>query len=192
MDVFISELAAQWETIRAAPIPFVMVMIAGLAIIWLFVNYVYSTTIISKNSQISLWKDRSLAWEKSGAGTPEEVKKLLARRWTPLSPEEVVLLRKRLQLLPKPLVVLVRCGDSDCSELGESLVSIFRSVDWNAQYEGEPTSSFVESGIVILQANDRDKSLIDAINVSTKDRLPITLQSHSLLSIRIVIGRKPN
>jgi hypothetical protein len=99
MEVLLSKLAAQIEMIRAAPLPFILAVIAATCIVWLVFAYAYSTTLASKDSQIALWKDRAQDWEKSGAGTPEEVKRMLVRRWPPSPKRNRLALFKRCATL---------------------------------------------------------------------------------------------
>src|SRR5580704_9368351 len=138
MAELLSKLAAQMEIVRGAPLPFALAVIAAAAIISLFFTVLYSTTITSKDSQIALWKDRAEGWEKTRAAMPE-LQRLLARRWEPLTTGEAVALQAALRKMPKPNVILVRCGDSECAELRETLVEAFRGIGWEAQHEGEST-----------------------------------------------------
>jgi hypothetical protein len=185
------QIAQQMLIAWSAPIPFFIAVLALVIPITLFVLYLSKTSIEAKDSQIALWKDRATAWEKTGAGTPEELKRMLARRWPPLSPEEGAALRQTLRNYPRPVLIIIRWTDSDCSELGESLFAFFKSLDWPAQYEEETTRGFLETGLLILQGDGQNHTLADALATATKGRITARTEPQDVASIRIMIGRKP-
>jgi hypothetical protein len=177
------ELREHWPAVKAAKWA---VILAGL----LGISLGFGIAYLFYQSRVDLWKDRALAWEQSGAGTPAEVKRILARRWTPLSDEEVGSLRIALRGNPKPPGILVRCGSSDCAELQESFVSLFRSIHWNADYEGQNSGEI--DGIRIAQPDEKDHALADAITAATKGRLMPNIEGTHIERkwTQIFIGRK--
>jgi|SRR5271166_716537 len=53
-DDFIAKFAEQAAMIKATPYPFIMAVAIATAAVWVIVNYVYRTTILSKDAQLEL------------------------------------------------------------------------------------------------------------------------------------------
>jgi hypothetical protein len=69
-------------------------------------------------------------------------------------------------------------------------MSVFKSINWEAQYEGEHAAGV--DGILIAQGDGKDNRLADAIASATKGRLTANMEQTDLRSTRLIIGRKPS
>lgn len=69
------EILEQFALISAAPIPFLLVTIATIGIVWFVVNWSYSAVLSSKNSQIELLERQVADYkDKLSGATPYEAK----------------------------------------------------------------------------------------------------------------------
>jgi hypothetical protein len=189
-DEFVSKFLEQVAVIRTAPRPFLLSLALLLGAIWFAMDWRYGGIIAAKDSQISLWKDRAEAWEKSGATTPDEIKRILAHRWSALTTEEANDLFVRLRNVPKPTSLFVRCPSSDCLDLADSIIAVFRRLGWEPRDADMPTG-FAVTGLVVSQGDGKDTAISDAISGATKGRLAPKTEATSLKSTYLLVGRKP-
>jgi hypothetical protein len=128
---------------------------------------------------------------QAGSGSAQYI---LKYRWPPLSEEEAQLLRAKLLHIQKPPSIRIICNDRDCRELAESLFDILKNLQWSVSspvYGAGIPSSRNPTGILMLQNDENDRRLADAIEMSTKGRLKVTTQKESDPQVTIAIGYKP-
>jgi hypothetical protein len=102
----------------------------------------------------------------------DEIKKLTARRWPPLSDEEIAKAQASLRGL-KQQTVTILCNYSDCLDLAESLFKIFHELNWQASVEtglgsgGEGASVWTDNAVA--------PAIVEAISAATAGRLRMSL-----------------
>ncbi len=115
----------------------------------------------------------------------------LRYRWEPLSKDELLTLRSELRTVPKREMTRICCQGSDCRDLADSLIGLFRNLDW-PNVEGENSRAVPEfRGIVLQQKDVSDTRIADAIEKATGGRIQVTISQSDLRPTRLVIGPKP-
>jgi hypothetical protein len=141
--------------------------------------------------QIALLKKAEVLPSSQSKSAPTEA--VTSRyRWEPLTNAEITGLRSKLRNMPKPQMLSIRCGESDCRELADSFMDLFSSLGWQPSYEDQPTAWKSPTGIAVLYKDGSYDSIADALETATEGRLKIDSQRYDPAWLRLAIGKKPS
>src|SRR5262249_2515916 len=142
-DNLIEKLLAQAATIKAAPVPFALVVVGLATGVWVVFNYSYSTILSSKNAQLEL-ADRQIAdyKQKLGGASPDEARarmdelekglKALTQQIKVLQPRRLTaeqrhtIIERSRSLSGRPVVAIEYEGTCpDCTQYANDFVLAF-------------------------------------------------------------------
>jgi hypothetical protein len=177
MSEWIVKLLEQWDTVKAAPIPFTIAIIIAAAIIWVAVEWSYRGILGSKNAQIEL-QDRQLAdyRDKLKGASPEEAKAkidalestirtTIGSRWKPLTQDESARLTAAVAPLPKRRIQ-VMYGNQLGKDLAQSIADAFTKAGWTEVIFSEGGGLGI--GVSTGRGNGMALTLKRAIETATK------------------------
>jgi hypothetical protein len=141
MDQWIQRFADGWPMIWANPKTFALMTAVIITIIWLIVNYSYSTVLSNKNSQIEL-QDRQLSdyKQKLDGASPDQAKAKIealeatiratvGSKWEPLSKSQVAALALRLKDIQKSRATIMY-ENALGKQLAQTIFDAFKEAGW--------------------------------------------------------------
>lgn len=163
------DILEQVAVIRTAPIPFGMVTIAIFGIVWVAVNWSYSSVLASKSSQIELL-DRQIAdyKDKLNGASPSDAKAqidALEARVSRVEPRQLSFEQKKTivenVMLPAgssyalSIESDIRC--QDCNQYAGEFLEIFSEAHWTIRAPMvERPSTKSPKGIAVLSPDPRN------------------------------------
>jgi hypothetical protein len=141
MDQWIQRFADGWPMIWANPKTFALMTAVIITIVWLIVNYSYSTVLSNKNSQIEL-QDRQLSdyKQKLDGASPDQAKAKIealeatiratvGSKWEPLSKSQVAALALRLKDIQKSRATIMY-ENALGKQLAQTIFDAFKEAGW--------------------------------------------------------------
>jgi hypothetical protein len=180
---WVIKLLEQWAVVKAAPIPFAVVIVIVGAVLWLAIGWSYNAVLNSKNAQIEL-QDRQLAdyREKLGGASPseakaeldalkEKVRNTIGDKWTPLMSSELAALKDRLATAPKKIRVQIMYENYLGKDLAQSFLDAFKQAGWMDAWLGPGGS--LGYGITTGQGSETALQVKTAIESTSKLKVEI-------------------
>lgn len=136
-----TELFAQWEFVKNAPIPFLVALFIAAGLIWWLLNWGYGTILRHKQSQIGLLESELSNYrEKLKGASPEEAKAkiesleqtvnaVIGKKWNPLTKAELTKLSQAVASLPKRRIQVMYANQLG-KELARSIADAFEAAGW--------------------------------------------------------------
>jgi hypothetical protein len=163
--------------IWANPKTFALMTAVIITVVWLIVNYSYSTILSNKNSQIEL-QDRQLSdyKQKLDGASPDQAKAkidalektidlTIGKRWEPLTKSEIAALSQALSDVPK-IRVQIMYENALGKDLGQSFYDAFKQAGWTDATFG--TGGGLGYGVTTGQGAGSAVALKAAIEKSSK------------------------
>lgn len=141
MPDWLTKLLEQWAVVTAAPIPFLITVLAATVIIWFAMDWRYGGVIGHRDSEISSLKTQRDEYKnKSGGASPDEVKAKLSElsemtrftvggKWRPLTAGEASELRKGFSAIPAKRIQ-VMYSNYRGKDLAQSFADILKDAGW--------------------------------------------------------------